>query len=220
MCLLKMVKMLHCYVLHFESLKAADFWITHFVINFDCLPNLSKLRAHIDETFDVKWVQLESLITAFVCFLLADNVTCHNIHCQDRQQCLLDVEAGRPRCVACSASCRPKFLHGPVCGTNNSTYQTWCHMMQDACSKGYVIDTKHSGKCVSFSISVSENAWIVPNRNLAELAYFRIAELVIRVRIKTRKWFNKSLKKQSDTSPWDTCCFPNWTDTWTIISYF
>ncbi|XP_019770009.1 follistatin isoform X2 [Dendroctonus ponderosae] len=78
-----------------------------------------------------------------------DNVTCHNIHCQDRQQCLLDMEAGgRPRCVACSISCRPKLLHGPVCGTNNSTYQTWCHMMQDACSKGYVIDTKHSGKCI------------------------------------------------------------------------
>lgn len=79
-----------------------------------------------------------------------ENVTCNDIHCQDRQQCLADTEAaGRPRCVVCSAACRPKYLHGPVCGTNNSTYQTWCHMMQDACTKGYVIDTKHSGKCVN-----------------------------------------------------------------------
>ncbi|KAL1502140.1 hypothetical protein ABEB36_007329 [Hypothenemus hampei] len=77
-----------------------------------------------------------------------ENVTCHNIQCQDSQQCLIDLEAGgRPRCITCS--CRPKYLHGPVCGTNNNTYQTWCHMMQDACSKGYIIDTKHSGKCVS-----------------------------------------------------------------------
>ncbi|XP_066249166.1 follistatin isoform X1 [Euwallacea similis] len=79
-----------------------------------------------------------------------DNVTCQNIQCKDHmEQCLVDLEAGgRPRCVVCSAACRPKYLHGPVCGTNNNTYQTWCHMMKDACAKGYVIDTKHSGKCM------------------------------------------------------------------------
>lgn len=77
------------------------------------------------------------------------NATCHDIHCQNRQQCLVDLEAGgRPRCVTCSAGCNSKYAYGPVCGTNNSTYQTWCHMMQDACAKGYVIDTQHSGKCL------------------------------------------------------------------------
>ncbi|XP_030764215.1 follistatin [Sitophilus oryzae] len=79
-----------------------------------------------------------------------ENVTCDDIRCQDRQHCLADVAAGgRPRCVSCADACRSKYLHGPVCATNNSTYPTWCHMMQDACAKGYVIETKYAGKCVS-----------------------------------------------------------------------
>ncbi|KAE8746344.1 hypothetical protein FOCC_FOCC007016 [Frankliniella occidentalis] len=36
---------------------------------------------------------------------------------------------------------------GPLCGSNNRTYLSWCHMRKDACATGYVIDTKHSGVC-------------------------------------------------------------------------
>ncbi|KAJ8979081.1 hypothetical protein NQ317_015070, partial [Molorchus minor] len=75
------------------------------------------------------------------------NATCNKVRCRDRQSCLKDPETGLPRCVTCSSSCQPRHMYGPICGTNNSTYHTWCHMMQDACRKGYVIDTKHSGKC-------------------------------------------------------------------------
>ncbi|KAF7268359.1 hypothetical protein GWI33_018509 [Rhynchophorus ferrugineus] len=78
-----------------------------------------------------------------------ENATCDDIFCQDGQHCLNDLHIGSsPRCVTCMVSCRPKYLQGPVCGSNNNTYQTWCHLMQDACTKGYVIETKHSGKCV------------------------------------------------------------------------
>ncbi|XP_018562154.1 follistatin isoform X2 [Anoplophora glabripennis] len=80
------------------------------------------------------------------------NATCSKVRCRERQSCLKDLDTGMPRCVTCSMSCRPRHMNGPICGTNNSTYHTWCHMMQDACQKGYVIDTKHSGKCKNTNI--------------------------------------------------------------------
>lgn len=84
---------------------------------------------------------------------LIDGATCSKVRCRDQQICLNDLDNRRPRCVTCSYRCKPRHLNGPICGTNNSTYQSWCHMMQDSCSKGYVIETKHSGKCVSLSVS-------------------------------------------------------------------
>lgn len=38
-------------------------------------------------------------------------------------------------------------MGGPICGTNNRTYHSWCHMLKDACATGYIIETKHSGSC-------------------------------------------------------------------------
>ncbi|CAH0551480.1 unnamed protein product [Brassicogethes aeneus] len=73
--------------------------------------------------------------------------SCSSVHCRQSQSCLADLSTGRPRCVSCGVECRPRHMHGPICGTNNSTYHTWCHMMQDACQRGYVIDTMHNGKC-------------------------------------------------------------------------
>ncbi|KAF4521246.1 hypothetical protein B566_EDAN008447 [Ephemera danica] len=34
-------------------------------------------------------------------------------------------------------------LGGPICGSNEHTYASWCHMLHDACATGYVIETKH-----------------------------------------------------------------------------
>jgi len=71
--------------------------------------------------------------------------------------------SGQPRCVTCGLRCKADGappgamnmitggggLAGPICGTNSITYKTWCHMMQDACATGYVIDTKHPGNCTA-----------------------------------------------------------------------
>lgn len=75
--------------------------------------------------------------------------TCNNVRCKSDQICLNDLVAHSPRCVTCSHRCKPRHMSGPLCGTNNSTYQSWCHMVQDSCVKGYVIDTKYSGRCAS-----------------------------------------------------------------------
>ncbi|XP_018322766.1 follistatin [Agrilus planipennis] len=78
------------------------------------------------------------------------NANCNTIRCKSQQYCLMDPLTGSPRCVHCSQRC-PDFRHvpGPICGNNNKTYHSWCHMIQDSCAKGFVIETKYSGKCVN-----------------------------------------------------------------------
>ncbi|XP_046399042.1 follistatin-A isoform X2 [Ischnura elegans] len=36
---------------------------------------------------------------------------------------------------------------GPLCGSNDQTYDSWCQMLKDACATGFVISTKHFGAC-------------------------------------------------------------------------
>ncbi|RZC40666.1 Kazal 2 domain containing protein [Asbolus verrucosus] len=85
-----------------------------------------------------------------------EGATCSNVRCQDRQSCLMDLATGMPRCVSCTSTCRPRQMHGPICGTNNSTYHSWCDMMQDSCEKGFIINTKYPGKCVSSAPAVQK----------------------------------------------------------------
>ena len=39
-----------------------------------------------------------------------------------------------------------------VCGKNNITYHSYCHMLKDSCNTGFNIDTKHTGRCSSWYI--------------------------------------------------------------------
>ncbi|XP_069691213.1 follistatin [Periplaneta americana] len=81
--------------------------------------------------------------------------SCGSVRCRDRQSCLTELNTGTPRCVTCSYRCpRPRSpsgmrrdMGGPICGTNNRTYHSWCHMLKDACATGFVIETKFSGSC-------------------------------------------------------------------------
>lgn len=43
---------------------------------------------------------------------------------------------------------------GLLCASNNHTYTSWCHMMQDACAIGEVIETRHAGQCAQQNILV------------------------------------------------------------------
>ncbi|XP_049299324.1 uncharacterized protein LOC125772044 [Anopheles funestus] len=91
--------------------------------------------------------------------------TCETIKCKDRQHCLTDLKTHKPRCVSCSYKCpRTKRQQGygkayreaknysfndhiKLCGTNNRTYHSWCHMQKDSCTTGFYIDIQHSGSC-------------------------------------------------------------------------
>lgn len=95
-----------------------------------------------------------------------ESATCETIKCKDRQHCLTDLKTHKPRCVSCSYKCpRTKRQQGygkpyreakkspfhehsvKLCGTNNRTYHSWCHMQKDSCNTGFYIDVLHSGSC-------------------------------------------------------------------------
>ncbi|XP_031634012.1 follistatin isoform X2 [Contarinia nasturtii] len=83
-----------------------------------------------------------------------ESANCDTVRCKDRQVCLSDLVTHRPRCVACSFKCprrkRPQGQQSAfikICGTNNKSYHSWCHMMRDSCNTGYYIDIKHNGVC-------------------------------------------------------------------------
>ncbi|EAA10899.5 AGAP006282-PA [Anopheles gambiae str. PEST] len=88
------------------------------------------------------------------------------IKCKDRQHCLTDLKTHKPRCVSCSYKCpRSKRQQGygklyrdaknvpfydhnvKLCGTNNRTYHSWCHMQKDSCTTGFYIDVQYGGSC-------------------------------------------------------------------------
>ncbi|KAG8303777.1 hypothetical protein J6590_002782 [Homalodisca vitripennis] len=75
--------------------------------------------------------------------------TCQHIHCSLGQRCLTEWQTGRPRCVTCSTMpCSDHHRRNmEVCGSNNRTYHSWCHMIKDSCATGYVIETQSSGHC-------------------------------------------------------------------------
>uniref|UniRef100_A0A182NJ99 Kazal-like domain-containing protein n=1 Tax=Anopheles dirus TaxID=7168 RepID=A0A182NJ99_9DIPT len=96
----------------------------------------------------------------------SEAATCETIKCKDRQHCLTDLKTHKPRCVSCSYKCpRTKRQQGygkpfreaknslfndhnvKLCGTNNRTYHSWCHMQKDSCNTGFYIDVLHSGTC-------------------------------------------------------------------------
>lgn len=37
-----------------------------------------------------------------------------------------------------------------ICGRNNITYNSYCHMIKDSCNTGYFIDVQHQGTCQSW----------------------------------------------------------------------
>lgn len=93
-----------------------------------------------------------------VCVIL-ESATCETVSCKGGQKCLVEEKTGRPRCVTCNLPCpepnasnnnrgkRGRDTGGPVCGSNDKTYHSWCHMFMDACATGLVIETKASGPC-------------------------------------------------------------------------
>ncbi|XP_050433027.1 follistatin-A isoform X2 [Adelges cooleyi] len=82
------------------------------------------------------------------------SATCATVSCKNGQKCLTESNTGRPRCVTCDLPCpetestkRRENGGGPICGSNDKTYHSWCHMFMDACATGFVIETKASGPC-------------------------------------------------------------------------
>lgn len=90
--------------------------------------------------------ELLSLLSVVVISIAAD-ITCEEMQCSMSQKCLRDLTTGRLQCLTCDFDCNMMENKGPVCGTDNVTYQDWCQLRRTACQTGIVINTKHNGAC-------------------------------------------------------------------------
>nr|CAD7396702.1 unnamed protein product [Timema poppensis] len=75
--------------------------------------------------------------------------SCDRIHCPTGKHCLLDQNL-TPHCVKCSQRCPSVAVTGGtkmVCGTDDTTYQSACHLREAACHKGKAIPVAYKGRC-------------------------------------------------------------------------
>lgn len=89
---------------------------------------------------------LQTHLTIIILNFISANASCENIRCRKGKRCLIDPNGGPPRCVTCPKQCKLPRTES-LCATNNYAYQTWCHMMQDACKHGVLLEVKHAGSC-------------------------------------------------------------------------
>lgn len=71
--------------------------------------------------------------------------SCENVQCLVGR-CIED-EYGIPRCINCQPDCRDDEELGPVCGMNNYTYESECHLRLASCATGVAIGLNHQGRC-------------------------------------------------------------------------
>ncbi|XP_016972498.1 uncharacterized protein LOC108039863 isoform X2 [Drosophila rhopaloa] len=79
----------------------------------------------------------------------AGRVSCADIKCGPKDNCLVDLQTLQPRCVSCRYKC-PRKQQRPVhkiCGYNNHTYNSWCEMHKHSCDSRYFIGVKSQGSC-------------------------------------------------------------------------
>lgn len=79
-------------------------------------------------------------------------LVCENITCPTSDHCLMNEASSTPICVNCYRECSG-YTSGrrrnPVCGSDNVTYHSYCHMYRRSCNRLVVIDTKQYGECGS-----------------------------------------------------------------------
>ncbi|XP_052278460.1 follistatin-like isoform X2 [Dreissena polymorpha] len=72
--------------------------------------------------------------------------SCSNFKCKIGQTCLANPDNGQPVCFTCTDICfTPKRTE--VCGTDERTYASYCHLTLTSCRTRLFITTKRSGKC-------------------------------------------------------------------------
>lgn len=74
--------------------------------------------------------------------------SCAHVVCPRPQSCVVD-QTGSAHCVVCrSAPCPAPSTPGQeLCGNNNVTYMSSCHLRQATCFLGRSIGVRHAGSC-------------------------------------------------------------------------
>lgn len=79
-------------------------------------------------------------------FIYLFSESCDKVQCSGRKTCLLD-QVLRPHCVRCQGFCSSNSFGDYVCGADNVTYSSTCHIRQAACMKGKAVQQAYRGKC-------------------------------------------------------------------------
>lgn len=96
---------------------------------------------------------------------------CRNVSCRKNRTCVLD-KYERALCIKCNYPCG-SYHGGEVCGADNITYQSNCHLKQKTCEKGTTIGVAYKGRChgkeqpsicslFSFNVNFSFECQILP----------------------------------------------------------
>ncbi|XP_077888335.1 follistatin-related protein 3 isoform X2 [Ictidomys tridecemlineatus] len=83
--------------------------------------------------------------------------SCVHVVCPRPQSCVVD-QTGSAHCVMCrSAPCPAPTIPGQeLCGNNNVTYISSCHLRQATCFLGRSIGVRHPGSCAGARQELSE----------------------------------------------------------------
>ncbi|XP_783040.4 follistatin isoform X1 [Strongylocentrotus purpuratus] len=77
--------------------------------------------------------------------------SCDGVTCPRGRRCVED-QAGRPHCVLCWAVCRYHFRDTQyVCGRDQITYESLCHLRLSSCLIGKAVGIAHEGRCENFT---------------------------------------------------------------------
>ncbi|XP_069864116.1 follistatin-related protein 3 isoform X1 [Dipodomys merriami] len=124
-----------------------------------CAPNCTGLQANVsvcasdgntyrDECELLHTQQCRGHSEVQLMYRSSCQVSCENVVCEPPLSCLTDV-SGRAYCVTCGRRpCPIPTVPGhEVCGKNNVTYLSPCHLRRATCLLGRSIGIRHQGRC-------------------------------------------------------------------------
>ncbi|XP_022242688.1 follistatin-like isoform X1 [Limulus polyphemus] len=71
---------------------------------------------------------------------------CENVKCPGKKSCVVD-QNRLPHCVRCKKVCRPRLGSRHVCGSDNTTYNSYCELRRTSCLSGRSIQAAYKGRC-------------------------------------------------------------------------
>jgi len=84
--------------------------------------------------------------------IVLEGLTCDKLECDEGQQCVMNLATSTPMCMDCTRPCYSATLPGvgtsyQLCGSDGRTYNDWCSIVQETCTRRVLVETLHFGPC-------------------------------------------------------------------------